>query len=187
MNRLNHVLESKGLISQYQSGFRKGRNTIGAVLCLEDDIRKAQINKEVVVGIFLDIEKAYDMLWKEGLLIKLDRLGIKGKMYNWIMDFLLNRTIQVRVGASYSRIFSIDNGTPQGSVCSPVLFNIMINDIFSKVGQGIGKSLYADDGALWKRGRNVTYVESCMQKAIIEVEKWANNWSFRMSVEKTQK
>ncbi len=88
-NRLNHVLESKGLISQYQSGFRKERNSMDAVLFLEDDIRKAQINKEVVVGVFLDIEKAYDMLWKEGILIKLDRLGIKGRMYNWIMSFFI--------------------------------------------------------------------------------------------------
>lgn len=186
IGRLNYVIEKENLLCSYQSGFRKGQNTMDSVICLESEIRKAMVNKEVLVGVFFDVEKAYDMLWREGLLIKLEKMGIKGKMYNWIMDFLLNRTIQVRVGASYSRIFSIDNGTPQGSVCSPVLFNIMINDIFSKVGQGIGKSLYADDGALWKRGRNVTYVESCMQKAIIEVEKWANNWSFRMSVEKTK-
>lgn len=126
--RLNYMLERKEIISPHQSGFRKGWSTLDAVISLETDIRKAQVNKEVVVGIFSDIEKAYYMLWKEGLLIKFE---IEGRMFNWIKDFLLNSwiTVQVRVGASYSRIYKIDNGTPQGGVCSPVLFNIMINDV----------------------------------------------------------
>lgn len=47
------------------------------------------MNKEVLVGVFFDVEKAYDMLWKQGLLVKLDKIGIKRKMYNWIMDFFL--------------------------------------------------------------------------------------------------
>ncbi|MGL5623358.1 reverse transcriptase domain-containing protein [Cetobacterium sp.] len=48
----------------------------------------------------------------------------------------------------------IENGTSQGSVSSPILFNLLINDIYYTVDNGIGRSLYADDGALWKRGRN---------------------------------
>lgn len=50
-----------------------------SILCLESEIRKAQTNKEMVIAIFFDIEKAYDMLWKEGLLIKLHKIGINGK------------------------------------------------------------------------------------------------------------
>lgn len=71
------------------------------------------------------------------------------------------------------------------SVCSPLLFNIMINGIFSQVEHNIGKSSYADDGALWTRGRNLSYVHKKMQNAIDEVEKWANKWSFKLSVLKT--
>lgn len=47
---------------------------------------------------FLYIEKAYDVLWVEGLIIKLYKMGIKGKMVNWIKDFLSDRKIQVKVG-----------------------------------------------------------------------------------------
>lgn len=186
MNRLSYVIESKNLFSAYQSGFRKGRKTMDSVLCLENEIRKAQVKKEVVIGVFFDIEKAYDMLWKEGLLLKLDSMGIQGKMYNWILNFLFGRTIQVRVGSAYSRVLPIENETPQGSVSSPVLFNSMINDIFSNVDIGVSRSLYADDGALWFRGRNVLYVEKKMQKAVMEVEDWARKWGFRFSVAKTQ-
>lgn len=62
----------------------------------------------------------------------------------------------------------------------------MINDIFQNVDTGIGRSSYADDGALWKRGQNVLFVENKMQKAVNEVENWANSWGFRFSVAKTQ-
>ncbi len=58
----------------------------------------------------------------------------------------------MRVGTEYSEVYHVDNVIPQGSVCSPVLFNIMINDIFDEIGAGIGTSLYAEDGALWIRG-----------------------------------
>ncbi len=59
--RLNCMLEIKGLISSYQSGFRADRNTMDAVLSLEADIRKGQANKEVLVWVLLDIEKAYSL------------------------------------------------------------------------------------------------------------------------------
>ncbi len=88
-DRMTHYLESNDLFSPYQSGFRKGRSTMDSLLCLESDIRKAQTNREVVIAVFFDVEKAYDMLWKEGLLIKLQRLGIGGKVYNWILDFFV--------------------------------------------------------------------------------------------------
>ena len=50
----------------------------------------------------LDIEKAYDTLWREGLLIKLYDLGVRGRMLNWIKDFLHKRTIEVRIGGTFS-------------------------------------------------------------------------------------
>ncbi len=90
----------------------------------------------------------------------------------------IKRTIQVRVGSAFSQIYPVENGTPQGSVSSPILFNLMINDIFTQIDMGIGRSLYADDGALWKRGCNVGHVEKCMQTAVNIVENWASEWGF---------
>ena len=60
---------------------------------------------------FFYVEKAYDMLWKEGLFIKPDKLGTGGKMSNWISGFLLGRQIQVRVGVEHSKIYTVENGT----------------------------------------------------------------------------
>uniref|UniRef100_A0A8C2BUC3 Reverse transcriptase domain-containing protein n=1 Tax=Cyprinus carpio TaxID=7962 RepID=A0A8C2BUC3_CYPCA len=187
VRRLMYEVEKKDLLSKHQSGFRSGRTTMDPVVCLENLIRKAQNNKEVVLATFFDIEKAYDMLWKEGLLIKLNRMNIGGKMFNWIRDFLKDRTIEVRVGVNVSKTYSIENGTPQGSVCSPVFFNLMINDIFESIeDMRINRALYADDGALWVRGRNIENITAKMQLAINKVEKWAFEWGFHLSVEKTQ-
>ena len=185
-DRLVYKLEKEGWFTPKQSGFRRGRNTMDSVLSLEADIKKAMINKEGVVAMFLDIEKAYDMLWKEGLIIKLYEAGIRGRLINWIQDFLKNRVIQVRVGEAFSGGTTIDNGTPQGSVISPVLFNVMINDIFKEIGVGFGLSLFADDGAVWKRGRNMKYTTERMQEALNKIVDWGSRWGFKISIEKTK-
>ncbi len=125
-------------------------------------------------------------MWKEGLLIKLDKIGIGGKLFNWIKDFLFGRKIQVRIGAEISSQYEVGNGTPQGSVISPLLFIIMINDVFVNVSEDIGTSLFADDGAVWKRGRNIEYTIRKVQNAIDKVVEWGYDWGFRFSIEKTQ-
>lgn len=83
VNRLYCVLESRGLIAPYQFGFRPGRSTLDALIRLETDVKKALAMKEVLVAVYFDTEKAYDMMWREGLLLKLQRMGIEGRFYNW--------------------------------------------------------------------------------------------------------
>ncbi len=58
--------------------------------------------------------------------------------------------------------------------------------MFSKVDRSIGRSLFADDGALWFRGRNNKFIMGEMQKAVDEVVKWSYKWGFKLSVEKSQ-
>lgn len=73
------------------------RSTIDSVTVLDQDIKKAIINKEGVIAVFLDIKKPYDSMWKDGLLIKLHDAVVKGRMFYWIKDFLNNRSIQVKI------------------------------------------------------------------------------------------
>uniref|UniRef100_A0A1A8L2C0 Reverse transcriptase domain-containing protein n=1 Tax=Nothobranchius pienaari TaxID=704102 RepID=A0A1A8L2C0_9TELE len=179
-------IESKGYLSNYQSGFRRGRNTMDPVLCLEHEVRRAQINKESVVAVFFDIEKAYDTLWREGLLIKIKQMGIGGRMFKWIKNFLMGRQIQVRIGKILSEKFPVVNGTPQGSIVSPLLFSIMINDVFNGIKDGMGFSLFADDGAVWYRGKNLEFIVKKLQVAIDGVVEWSYRWGFKFSVDKTK-
>jgi len=122
------------------------------------------------------------MLWKEGLLIKLKLLGIKGKMFQWIKGFLSDRVIQIKVNGEVSESYSVENGVPQGSIISPLLFSIMIDDVQNSV----GVALFADDGAMWKKGRNVDFVVDKVQQAVNKVQQWAIQWGFRISIDKTK-
>ncbi len=85
---------------------------------METDVKKAIAVKEGLVSVYFDMEKEYDMLWKEGLLIKTERIGIEGRMFNWVLSFLFDRTIQVQVGSEVSQTLSVENRTPPGSIIS---------------------------------------------------------------------
>ena len=131
-DRLVYWLEMRNILYSYQTGFRQRRGTMDPVVTLEESIRKAQVNKETILAVFFDIEKAYDMVWREGLLIKLRQMGIKGRMFQWVKDFLSGRRIMVKINEELSSEYMVENGTPQGSIISPILFLIMINDVFKE-------------------------------------------------------
>ena len=101
-SRLVWYLENHNLFSNQQCGFRKGRSTKDHIIQLESSIDKAFANKESTLAVFLDLEKAYDMLWPSGVIIKLEQLGIHGRIVKWIQNFLLNRKIQVRLNGTFS-------------------------------------------------------------------------------------
>jgi hypothetical protein len=67
-----------------QSGFRKNRNTMEQCIRLENDIQKPFVNTYITVGVFIDFQKAFDMLWKHGLLQKMVSLNIYGNMLSYV-------------------------------------------------------------------------------------------------------
>ena len=95
--RLVWYLESNNLISPVQSGFRSERCTNDNLVRLETFIRDAFVAKEHVVAVFFDLEKAYDTTWRYGILRVLRDLGIRGRLATFIISFLADRWIQVRV------------------------------------------------------------------------------------------
>ena len=94
-NRLVWFLESNNLLNNAQTGFRQGRSTLDQIIKLQDRIHKYNRAKAFTVGVFLDFEKAYDMLWRPGLMAKVKKLGINGNM------FALLRTLFVIVPSKY--------------------------------------------------------------------------------------
>lgn len=84
----SYNLEKREMLANCQRRFRKGRNTMDSVIKLENKVRKAQVNKEAVIAVFFYIEKAYDVMWREELLIKLHKMSEGGRMFNWMKDFL---------------------------------------------------------------------------------------------------
>ena len=81
--------------------------------------------------ISLDISKAFDRDWHKGLLAKLPMFGLNQTLINWIGSFLSDRSIAVRVNGFLSNLHSINAGVSHGSVISPVLFILFINDLLT--------------------------------------------------------
>ena len=149
-------------------------------------MREASIKKEHVVAIFFDLEKAYDTTWKHGILRDLHELGFRGRLPCFISNFLSDRLFQVRIGSTLSDFHVQENGVPQGSILSPVLFNIKINDIVTAVLKDSESSLFVDDFALCLRGRSLPSVIRRLQLCVNSVNKWVQENGFRFSVSKTE-
>lgn len=184
-NRLTWFLTRYTLINPVQSGFRSHRSTIDHLTRLADQIYKSYSVGHYTVATFIDFSNAFDMLWKRGLLYKLSKLGIRGNMYEWINGFLSDRSVRVRVGNCLSDRCSLENGTPQGSVLSPLLFLIMINDTPSGGDHSSYGSLFADDSAVWRSGSNLSYLLKKQQETLNTIITWCDNWGFKLNEAKT--
>ena len=86
--RLYHWLEKNGKLHPNQAGFRKDRQTIDQLIRLEQETSDAFQKKENVAAVFVDLQQAYDHVWRAGLLYKMQKMGIQGNMYEWIKNFL---------------------------------------------------------------------------------------------------
>ena len=165
--RLKCYLEYNNFLDIKQSGFRERRRSTDHILRLHDTVQKSLANKHHLLAIFIDLEKAYDMVNKNVLLLKLLKPGINGNVFNFVWAFLWNRTFQVRIESCLSTIKRSENGTPQGSVLNPVLFSIMINDLPGTISSP--SALYADDFCLWESGSNIKQLEHLCQKSLFKI------------------
>ena len=181
VNRLQWYLEMNGLLNPLQSGFRKQRSTTDHTIRLQDAIHKSISNGQHTLAIFLDFSKAFDMVWKEGLLAKLRRLGVGGNMHRFIDDFLTGRKIRVVVGDQMSDSYDMENGIPQGSVISPTLFNIMINDFPQPADRATEAAIFADDCSAWRSGVNVKLLNKLLQDYLNRATEWSEEWGFKLS------
>ena len=87
--------------------------------------------------------KAFDRVWHKVLLAKLPIFGLHHTLIKWIVSFLSDRSIAVRVNGFFSKLHSINAGVPKGSVISPVIFILFINDLLTSTSSSIHS--FADD------------------------------------------
>ena len=113
------------------------------------------MEQKILVAVSLDLEKAFDLMWAKGTLIQLQKYGITGKIFQWIRSFLKDRKIQVLLGNILSGQHDLENGCPQGSVISPILFNLIINTLHKTLEEH-KKFLYPDTPMTVQTGENTT-------------------------------
>ena len=125
---LEHV-QSLDILHKSQIGFLAINRTADHVLTLRTLIDKyVNCHQTKVYACFVDLTKAFDSVWHDGLLDKLLKINIRGNFYNEIKSLYSNSTSSVRIGNSQTRSFQYARGVRQGCILSPLLFNLYVND-----------------------------------------------------------
>ncbi len=171
------------LLYKYQSGFIRGHSTTHQLIELVHSIQQSLDNHEHVCMIFCDVSKAFDRVWIRGLILKLERYGIKGNLLLWLKSYLSSREQRVVIRDAVSDRGDLKAGVPQGSILGPLLFLIFINDIADDM-LGLCR-LFADDTSVGERSYELNSLRDMVNIDLVNISKWAKQWLVKLNREKT--
>ena len=167
-----------------QSGFRSGDSTINQLLSITHKIYSAfeEFPLRETRAVFLDISKAFDKVWHDGLLLK--SYDISGCLLTVIKDFLNNGHHCVVLNGKSSIWSPITAGVPQGSVLGPLLFLIYINDLVDNISSGA--KLFADDTSLFTVVYDVDIAANQLNRDLEIISNWAHQWKIQFNPDKNK-
>lgn len=177
-------IDKNDILINPQFGFRNKHSTIHQL------IRTAQFHthhmniKRFSGMVLLDLNKAFDSVWHNGLIAKLIDLKFHPRLIKLIHFYLENRTFFVQVGNQKSNQIIIKAGVPQGSVLAPLLFLLYINDIpFSK---NTSLALFADDTAIMAASLSHIRLVEILQEHLDLLNNFFIDWKMKLNGSKTQ-
>ena len=153
-NEMFTFFTENNLISPNQSGFRPGDSCVNQLLAITHEIYKPFDEGFEVRGVFLDISKAFDKVWHEGLLLKLNQNGI--------------------LNGQHSSWDNVNAGVPQSSILGPLLFLIYINDLSNNLSSNC--KLFADDTSLFSVANNIHTSATTLSQDLKAITNWAFQW-----------
>ena len=184
--RIRNFLEKEKFFNKWQNGFRSERIAMEHVFRLVEETQLGFTKKWKGGAIFIDVEKAFDLVWHDGLKYKLMNGSLSRKMVRLISSFLSDRTIKVNCCNNCSEEVTLNAGTPQGSVLSPLLFIIYVNDIPDMSSLNVRLSQFADDMGIWAHATNAKWVKAKLSKALKLIEAWCSKLRIKLNAGKTE-
>lgn len=183
-NFLDDFATKNNIIPKYQFGFKRGHSTTHQVKRLISFINKNKAKKKSTGVILLDIEKAFDSIWHNGLIYKLIQLKFPFTLWKLIESFIKNRQFSVFVGDSKSNKINIPAGLAQGTALSPFLFSIFIADL--PIPTDTDLALYADDTAIISSAKQSNTIMRRLNFALVSIQNYFNKWKIKVNITKTQ-
>lgn len=178
------IIEDHKLYPDEQFGFRRGHGTSHQVLRLCNIVKTNRAIGRSTGMILLDIEKAFDSVWHNGLIYKMINLNFPSFLCKIIQSFVSNRRFIVHVNGSVSNVINFHAGVPQGSVLGPVLYNLYTSD-FPHLFQ-CEAAIYADDTAIISSHEFSLNIETNLKNAIEVLQNYYTKWKIKLNAEKTQ-
>ena len=180
-NSLFNYFQSNRLFIPSQSGFLPGDSGIAQLLSIIHEIQTAfDENPTVDVrGIFLDLSKAFDKVWHDGIIFKLKAYGVEGELLSLLKNYLKNRRQRVVLNGQTSEWRKIMSGIPQGSLPGPLLFLIYINNL----PDGINSlcKIFADDTFLFSKISDMHKSASNLNDDLEKISYWAYQWKMQFN------
>jgi hypothetical protein len=163
-------IDERDPLNASQFGFRARHSTTLQCMRFTDHMTLNFNNNMSTAAVFLDIEKAFDTTWHPGLRNKLSKMHFSTSLIKLISSFLSNRKFRVSVEGEMSTPREIQAGVPQGSVLSPTLYSLYIND--APQSPGVHLALFADDTCIYSTDRKEGYVLRKLQRGLTSMESW---------------
>ncbi|KAL6419213.1 hypothetical protein ACFW04_011523 [Cataglyphis niger] len=166
---INSYCYENKLLPENQFGFRAKHSTIHAINKLTSDINWALMNEDCLGACLVDLEKAFDTVWQEGLIFKLKKKNFPISLVKLIWNMIKDRSfVTSHFNTLSKKQFTIINGLQQGTINSPILFNIYIADLLRLFGPDNTKCsliAYADDLIIYCAGREPETIKKNIQLA----------------------
>ena len=183
--QLSHYLESSGLLSTSQHGFRREHSTVHSIAQLTNFTNTKMDSKVPTLATYIDFRKAFDCVQHPVLLQKLSSLRLDRSTIEWVGSYLLDRKQRVYANNVYSSFLPITQGVPQGSVLGPLFYIIYANDLV-KTFQNCNVAMYADDTMLYTANPNFDISVGKMQGDINSLAKWCKANGIAVNTEKSK-
>lgn len=185
-NQINKSVESLSASNRFQFGFRCGRSTSHAMTLFSEDIHMASFKKLPTLAVAIDLQKAFDSVWINGLIFKLHLLNFPLYLIHIVLNFLTGRSFQVRFKSKISSIFHILAGVPQGSILGPILFNIYIYDFPTHFDPTIKTIFFADDILLYISRKHIPSAILSLENYLKIISEFLQNWKLSVNYTKCE-